>query len=78
MFKIPRVSSYEEANFDFGNVITSLLDIFRMHVSEPTKEGSEEGPPFDENPDDDSLFSEHCMEYDGLERCWLLLVPRSQ
>ena len=32
MFQIPRVSSYEEADFDFGNVITSLLDIFRMHI----------------------------------------------
>ena len=49
--------------------------IFSGCISEPTKVDSEEAPPFDENPDDDSLFSEHCMEYDGLERCWLLLVP---
>ena len=49
--------------------------IFSGCISEPTKVDSEEEPPFDENPDNDSPFSEHCMEYDGLERCWLLLVP---
>ena len=32
MFKIPRVPSYEETDFDFGNDITNLLDIFRMHI----------------------------------------------
>ena len=51
--------------------------IFSGCISEPTKVDSEEEPPFDENPDDDSPFSEHCMEYDGLDRCWLLLVPTS-
>ena len=51
--------------------------IFSGCISEPTKVDSEEEPPFDENPDDDSPFSEYCMEYDGLDRCWLLLVPTS-
>ena len=37
---------------------------------------SEDGEdPFEEPPIDISPFSEHCMEYDDLERCWLLLVP---
>ena len=31
----------------------------------------------DEIPDLESQFSEHCIEYDDLERCWLLLVPMS-
>ena len=44
-------------------------------MSESTKEASEEEPPLVENPDDESPFSEHCMEYEELERCWLLLVP---
>ena len=44
-------------------------------MSEATKLDSEEESPMDENPDHESPFSEHCMEYDELERCWLLLVP---
>ena len=31
----------------------------------------------DEIPDQESQFSEHCIQYDNLERCWLLLVPMS-
>ena len=31
----------------------------------------------DEIPDQESQFSEHCIQYDNLERCWLLLVPIS-
>ena len=31
----------------------------------------------DEIPDQESQFSEHCIQYDNLERCWLLLVPLS-
>ena len=38
--------------------------------------GSEQGTaPSDEILDQESQFSEHCIEYDDLERCWLLLVP---
>ena len=44
-------------------------------MSEPTNVDSEEAPHMDENPDFDTPFSEQCMEYDDLERCWLLLVP---
>ena len=44
-------------------------------MSDSTMEASEEESPLVENPDDESPFSEHCMEYDELERCWLLLVP---
>ena len=37
---------------------------------------SEDGEdPFEEPPIDISPFSEYCMEYDDIERCWLLLVP---
>ena len=32
-------------------------------------------PSTDEILDEESQFSEHCIEYDDLERCWLLLVP---
>jgi len=31
----------------------------------------------DEIPDQESQFSEHCIQYDNLERCWLLLIPMS-
>ena len=31
----------------------------------------------DEILDQESQFSEHCIQYDNLERCWLLLVPMS-
>tara|TARA_Y100000766_G_scaffold285285_1_gene307614 strand:+ start:7159 stop:8127 length:969 start_codon:yes stop_codon:yes gene_type:complete len=31
--------------------------------------------PADELPDEESQFSVHCIDFDGLERCWLLLVP---
>jgi polyhydroxybutyrate depolymerase len=34
-------------------------------------------PPTDEILDEDTQFTEHCIEYDDLERCWLLLVPMS-
>ena len=34
-------------------------------------------PSTDEILDEESQFSEHCIEYDDLERCWLLLVPMS-
>tara|TARA_Y100000766_G_scaffold211453_1_gene183038 strand:- start:954 stop:1931 length:978 start_codon:yes stop_codon:yes gene_type:complete len=40
--------------------------------------GSEPGiAPSDEVLDLESQFSEHCIEHDELERCWLLLVPTS-
>ena len=32
-------------------------------------------PSTDEILDEESQFTEHCIEYDDLERCWLLLVP---
>ena len=32
-------------------------------------------PSTDEILDEESQFSEHCIEYGDLERCWLLLVP---
>ena len=38
-------------------------------------EFEDEEDPFEEPPTEASPFSEHCMEYDELERCWLLLVP---
>ena len=44
-------------------------------VSEPTKVDSEEDIPVEENQDHEPNFSEHCIEYEELERCWLLLVP---
>ena len=44
-------------------------------MSEPTNVDSEEETPLDENPNFDTPFSVHCIEYDDLERCWLLLVP---
>ena len=38
-------------------------------------ENSQVIPSTDEILDEESQFSEHCIEYDDLERCWLLLVP---
>ena len=49
--------------------------IFSGCMSEPTNVDSEEETPLDENPNFDTPFSVHCIEYDDLERCWLLLVP---
>ena len=39
--------------------------------------GEEDIPSSDEISDQESQFSEHCIQYDNLERCWLLLVPMS-
>ena len=45
-------------------------------VSEPTKVDSEEDIPVEENQDHEPPnFSEHCIEYEELERCWLLVPP---
>ena len=44
-------------------------------MSEAANVDSEEEPALDENPNFDTPFSEHCIQYDDLERCWLLLVP---
>ena len=44
-------------------------------VSDPTKVDTEEDNPVEEDPDYEPNISEHCIEYDELERCWLLLVP---
>ena len=44
-------------------------------MSEPTKVDSGEDIPVDENQDYEPNISEHCIEYDELERCWLLLAP---
>ena len=49
--------------------------IFSGCMSEPTNVDSEKETPLDENPNFDTPFSVHCIEYDDLERCWLLLVP---
>ena len=37
--------------------------------------GEQDIPSTDEILDEESQFTEHCIEYDDLERCWLLLVP---
>lgn len=43
-------------------------------ISNENGDISEQG--MDEDPFEDfSSFSEHCLEHDGLERCWLLLTP---
>ena len=39
------------------------------------RENAQVIPSTDEILDEESQFSEHCIEYDNLERCWLLLVP---
>ncbi len=44
-------------------------------ISKGLGESGQEIPPSDEIPDGEEQFSVHCIEYDGLERCWLLLVP---
>mgnify|MGYP001160067883 FL=1 len=44
-------------------------------MSEPPKVDSEEDVPVEPNPDYEPNITEHCIEYDDLERCWLLLVP---
>jgi polyhydroxybutyrate depolymerase len=40
-------------------------------------EDSQDIASTDEILDQESQFSEHCIQYDNLERCWLLLVPMS-
>ena len=44
-------------------------------VAGPTKVDTAEDNPVEEDPDYEPNISEHCIEYDELERCWLLLVP---
>ena len=59
------------------SVVTLLLvsSMVSGCVSEPTKVDSEEDNPVEDNLDYEPNISEHCVEYDELERCWLLLVP---
>ena len=56
-----------------------LLLIFSSTMSgcilEEQEKSVEEISPIEEIPDEALQFSEHCIEYDSLERCWLLLVP---
>ena len=44
-------------------------------MSEPKKVDSEGDISVEENQDYEPNISEHCIEYDELERCWLLLAP---
>ena len=44
-------------------------------ISEELGESVQEITPTDEIQDEESQFSVHCIEYDDLQRCWLLLVP---
>ena len=44
-------------------------------IFEDEGENVQEITPTDETLDEESQFSVHCIEYDDLERCWLLLVP---
>ena len=44
-------------------------------VSDPTKVDTEEDNPVEVDPDYEPNISEHCTDYDELERCWLLFVP---
>ena len=44
-------------------------------MSEPPEVDSEEDVLVEPNPDYELNITEHCIEYDDLERCWLLLVP---
>tara|TARA_B100001123_G_C15262543_1_gene1007136 strand:+ start:923 stop:1867 length:945 start_codon:yes stop_codon:yes gene_type:complete len=44
-------------------------------LSGPSNVDSEEELALDDDPNFDTPFSEHCIQYDDLERCWLLLVP---
>ena len=59
------------------SVVTLLLvsSVISGCVSDPTKVDTEEDNPVEEDPDYEPNISEHCIEYDELERCWLLLVP---
>lgn len=60
-----------------ASVVTLLLvsSMVSGCVSDPTKVDTEEDNPVEEDPDYEPNISEHCIEYDELERCWLLLVP---
>ncbi|DAC34833.1 MAG TPA: hypothetical protein D7I05_03000 [Candidatus Poseidoniales archaeon] len=44
-------------------------------IAEGLRGSEQDTAPSDEILDPESQFSEHCIEYDDLERCWLLLVP---
>ena len=44
-------------------------------ILENEEENVQEILPTDEILDEGSQFTEHCIEYDNLERCWVLLVP---
>ena len=44
-------------------------------MSEPPEVDSKEDVLVDPNPDYELNITEHCIEFDDLERCWLLLVP---
>jgi polyhydroxybutyrate depolymerase len=59
------------------SVVTLLLvsSMVSGCVSDPTKVDTEEDNPVEEDPDYEPNISEHCIEYDELERCWLLLAP---
>jgi polyhydroxybutyrate depolymerase len=59
------------------SVVTLLLvsSMVSGCVSDPTKVDTEEDNPVEEDPDYEPNISEHCIEHDELERCWLLLVP---
>ena len=59
------------------SVVTLLLvsSMVSGCVAGPTKVDTAEDNPVEEDPDYEPNISEHCIEYDELERCWLLLVP---
>ena len=59
------------------SVVTLLLvsSMVSGCVSDPTKADTEEDNPVEVDPDYEPNISEHCTDYDELERCWLLLVP---
>ena len=59
------------------SVVTLLLvsSMVSGCVSDPTKVDTEEDNPVEVDPDYEPNISEHCTDYDELERCWLLLVP---
>jgi len=64
-----------------GRVLSTLVILLLASstisgcLSEPANEDSEEELALDGDPIIDTPFSEHCIQYDDLERCWLLLVP---
>lgn len=64
-----------------GSITTSVVTLLLVSsmvsgcVSDPTKVDTEEDNPVEEDPDYEPNISEHCIEYDEIERCWLLLVP---